>query len=213
MAQKHVWKNSQGKEFALNIVPPFFEDAIIENVANNIPEPPLPHFSVDITLPNGKTQTEYYPYSEEALTEEVFTDSATNIVEGLLSPNGNKVRWQDWVTANDKRTWLGYKSKLVKYIALREKSLGEKIFKGLLCAGINVEITDEWRADFVNRYGYKPENEKYSYLLDQVCVTDSDFGDLAIAINEIRQVSREKIDTLVGNFRKAKERDTVSESA
>jgi len=213
MAQKHTWKNSLGREFTLNVIPPFFEETVIKNAGQTLTEPPVPHYAAETFSPDGKPVMQYYPYSEEALTEEVFTDTATGIIDGLLSPNGNKVRWQDWVTPNDKRAWLGYKSKLAQYNQLKNKEAGEETFKRLLCSGINVEITDEWRADFTQRYGYAPDEEKYQYLLDQVCVSNDDYWDLATAITEIRQISKERVDALTGGFRKAKERNTPSETA
>lgn len=213
MTQKHTWKNSQGKEFELSIVPPFFENAIIKEIEVNFPLPQVPYFAVDITLPNGKTKTEYYPHSDETMTEEVFADNAPDIIFGWTSENGKPLRWQDATTVSEQRAWRGYKKKLMQYYIDFNRETEEKVFRGVLCAGIKLDITDEWRANYKFRYGGLPVDERFAFLLDQVCVIESDFGDLAIAINEIRQISKEKVDALVGRFREAKERNASSETA
>ena len=200
---KHTWTNSNGDIYNLNIVPPFYEELMKQEIRATMDMPVAPGYFLDLALPDGSTKQEYFPHSDDTMTEMVFTDSATNLITGWKGAKGETLRWQDGTTPNERRAWAGYKKKLADLEAKGLNDAAERMFSGVICAAIDVEIPDGWLADYVARYGREPENLKLSYIIDKVCVSEADYGELIIAINQIRSISKERVDLIVKSFRKA----------
>lgn len=195
--KQHTWTNSAGVTYKINIVPPFHEELIKKEIAM----PTQPGYWLEVALPDGSTKSEYFHHTDDTMTEVVFTENATNIITGWKGAKGETLRWQDNTTIAERRAWAGYKHKIFE---LENKIMPEKLFSGVICAGLEVDIEEGWLQDYVKRYGREPENIKLSYIVDKVCVAEEDYRELIIAINEARSISKERVNLIANSFREAK---------
>jgi hypothetical protein len=210
---KHTWTNSNGTVYNLNIIPPFYEEIARQEILATMDIPQPPGYWLEMALPNGQTKSEYFPHSDDTMTEMVFTDNATSLITGWKGARGETLRWQDVTTPNERRAWAGYKKKLADFEAKEHKNIAERIYGGTICMAIDVDIPDGWLADYVSRYGREPDNLKLAYIIDKVCVSESDHKELIIAINQIRNISKERVDFITKSFREAAQSNTTGTPA